>query len=65
MTSKAIAVQVTPALTTHSTPKRVTAGSSLGLSGRVRPSVAVAVLLEREGADGKFHRVRIVSGTGA
>ena len=29
VTSKAIAVQVTPALTTHSTPKRVTAGSSL------------------------------------
>ena len=29
----------------------------------MRPSVAVAVLLEREGADGKFHRVRIVSGT--
>ena len=63
VTSKAIAVQVTPALTTHSTPRRVTAGSSLALSGRVRPSVAVAVLLEREGADGKFHRVRILSGT--
>jgi hypothetical protein len=29
----------------------------------VRPSVAVAVLLERQGADGKFHRVRIVGGT--
>ena len=63
VTSKAIAVQVTPALTTRSAPKRVSAGSSLALSGRVRPSVAVAVLLEREGADGKFHRVRIVSGT--
>ncbi len=63
VTSKALGVQVTPALTTHGTPRRVRAGSSLGLSGRVRPSVAVAVLLERQGADGKFHRVRIVSGT--
>ena len=61
--SKALPVQVTPALTTHGTPRRVRAGSSLGLSGRVRPSVAVAVLLERQGADGKFHRVRVVSGT--
>jgi hypothetical protein len=63
VTSKALPVQVTPALTTHGTPRRVRAGSSLGLSGRVRPSVAVAILLERQGADGKFHRVRIVSGT--
>jgi hypothetical protein len=63
VTSKAITVQVTPALSTHSTPKRVRAGTSLALSGRVRPSVAVAVLLEREGSDGRFHRVRIVSGT--
>jgi hypothetical protein len=63
VTSKAIAVQVTPALTTHTAHKRITAGSNLSLSGRVRPSVAVAVLLERQGADGKFHRVRIVRGT--
>jgi hypothetical protein len=63
VTSKVLPLQVTPALTTHGTPRRVRAGSSLGLSGRVRPSVAVAVLLERQGADGKFHRVRIVSGT--
>jgi hypothetical protein len=63
VTSKALPVHVTPALTTHGTPRRVRAGSSLGLSGRVRPSVAVAVLLERQGADGRFHRVRIVSGT--
>jgi hypothetical protein len=63
VTSKAIAVQVTPALTTRRTPKRVSAGSSVALSGRVRPSVAVAVLLEREGSDGEFHRVRIVRGT--
>jgi hypothetical protein len=60
MTSKAIEVQVTPALTTRRTPRRMTAGGSVGLSGRVRPAVAVAVLLEREGADGTFHRVRFV-----
>ena len=63
VTSKAIAVLVNPALTTRRPPKRVSAGSSVALSGRVRPSVAVAVLLEREGSDGKFHRVRIVAGT--
>jgi N-acetylmuramoyl-L-alanine amidase len=63
VTSKAIAVRVKPALTTHTAHKRVTAGSTLSLSGRVRPSVAVAVLLERQGADGKFHRVRIASAT--
>ena len=63
VTSKALEVQVTPALTTRRAPKRVTAGSAVTLSGRVRPGVAVAVLLEREGADGRFHRVRIVGGT--
>jgi N-acetylmuramoyl-L-alanine amidase-like protein len=63
VTSKAIVVQVTPALTTRRTPKRVTAGSSVALSGRVRPAVALAVLLEREGSDGRFHRVRLVRAT--
>ncbi len=63
VTSKAIVVQVTPALTTRRAPKRVTAGSSVELAGRVRPEVAVAVLLERQGSDGRFHRVRVVSGT--
>jgi hypothetical protein len=63
VTSKAIAVQVNPALTTRRASKRVSAGASVGLSGRVRPAVAVAVLLEREGADGTFHRVRIIKGT--
>jgi hypothetical protein len=62
VTSKAIMVQVNPALTTRRASKRVSAGSSVGLSGRVRPTVAVAVLLEREGADGDFHRVRIIKG---
>jgi hypothetical protein len=63
VTSKAIAVQVTPALTTRRTPKRVSAGSSVALSGRVRPAVAISVLLEREGPDGQFHRVRLIHGT--
>ena len=29
----------------------------------MRPAVALSVLLEREGADGKFHRVRFVRAT--
>ena len=62
VTSKAIMVQVNPALTTRRASKRVSAGDSVGLSGRVRPAVAVAVLLERGGADGDFHRVRIIKG---
>jgi hypothetical protein len=63
VTSKAIAVQVKPALSTRTAPKRVSAGSSVALSGRVRPAVAVSVLLEREGADGNFHRVRLLRGS--
>ncbi len=62
VTSKAIAVKVTPALSTRGAPRRVSAGSSVGLSGRVRPAVAVSVLLEHQGADGKFHRVRLLRG---
>jgi hypothetical protein len=58
--SKPIVVPVNPALTTRRAPKRVSAGSGVSLSGRVRPAVAVAVLLEREGADGSFHRVRLI-----
>ena len=63
VTSKAIAVKVNPALTTRRASKRVSAGSSVGLSGRVRPAVPIAVLIEREGADGMFHRVRIIQAT--
>ena len=63
VTSKAIAVKVNPALTTRRASKRVSAGSSVGLSGRVRPAVPIAVLMEREGADGRFQRVRIIKGT--
>jgi hypothetical protein len=60
VTSKAIDILVTPALSTRSTPKRVTAGAIAALSGRVRPAVPVSVLLERQGSDGKFRRVRFV-----
>jgi hypothetical protein len=63
LTSKPIDVKVKPALSTRRTPKRVSAGSRVVLSGRVRPAVAVGVLLEREGSDGKFHRVRILGAT--
>ncbi|HEX5899527.1 MAG TPA: N-acetylmuramoyl-L-alanine amidase, partial [Solirubrobacteraceae bacterium] len=63
VTSKAIAVKVTPAVTTRRAPKRVSAGSAVALSGRVRPAVGVSVLLEREGADGRFHRVRLLRGS--
>jgi hypothetical protein len=60
VTSKALDIGVTPALSTRSTPKHVTAGASAALSGRVRPSVPVSVLLERLGSDGKFRRVRFL-----
>jgi hypothetical protein len=60
VTSTAIDISVTPALSTRSTPKRVTAGASAALSGRVRPAVPVSVLLERQGSDGKFRSVRSV-----
>jgi hypothetical protein len=58
VTSKAIDIEVTPALSTRTAPKRVAAGGRVRLSGRVRPATRVSVLLEREGSDGKFRRVR-------
>jgi N-acetylmuramoyl-L-alanine amidase len=61
LTSKAIDVKVKPALSTRHTPRRVSAGSAIALSGRVRPAVAVNVFLEREGTDGRFHPVRVVT----
>jgi hypothetical protein len=63
VTSKAIEVPVNPALTTRRAPRRVSAGSSVALSGRVRPAVAIAVLMERQGSDGSFRRVRLIKGT--
>jgi hypothetical protein len=58
VTSRVARVGVTPALSTRRAPKRIPAGGAVALSGRVRPATAVSVLLERQGSDGKFHRVR-------
>jgi N-acetylmuramoyl-L-alanine amidase-like protein len=61
VSSRALDVAVTPLLSTRTVPKHVHAGSVLALSGRVRPSTNVTVLLERQGSDGVFRRVRFVS----
>jgi hypothetical protein len=58
VTSRVARVGVTPALSTHRAPKHVAADGAVALSGRVRPATAVSVLLERQGSDGRFHRVR-------
>jgi N-acetylmuramoyl-L-alanine amidase len=58
VTSRVARVGVTPALSTHRAPKHIAAGGAVALSGRVRPATAVSVRLERQGSDGRFHRVR-------
>jgi N-acetylmuramoyl-L-alanine amidase len=58
LTSRVARVGVTPTVSTRRAPKHIAAGGAIALSGRVRPASAVSVLLEREGSDGKFHRVR-------
>jgi hypothetical protein len=60
LTSKPIDIRVTPALSSRTAPKRVHAGASVRLSGRVRPQARVSVLLERQGSDGTFRAVRSV-----
>jgi hypothetical protein len=40
----------------------VAAGRRVALSGRIRPAASVAVVLERQGSDGRFRRVASVSG---
>ena len=60
-TTKALEIDVTPVLSTHKAPKRVNAGATVSLTGRVRPATKVSVLVEREGADGKFRHDRFVS----
>jgi hypothetical protein len=60
VSSKAVMIDVTPRLSTHTAPKHVTAGSTITLSGRVRPATKVSVLLEREGSDGKYRKVRFL-----
>jgi N-acetylmuramoyl-L-alanine amidase len=61
VSSKALEVDVTPVLSTRSAAKRIHAGSIVTLSGRVRPAAKVSIRLERQGADGKFRRVRFLS----
>ena len=58
VTSRVARVGVTPALTTRRTRKRIAAGGVVAMSGRVRPAAPVSVLLEHEGADGRFRQVR-------
>jgi hypothetical protein len=60
VTSRVERVGVTPALSTHGAPRHIAAGGAVALSGRVRPATTVSVLLERQGADGRFHRVRVL-----
>lgn len=62
VTSRVERIGVTPALFTRGTPRRVSAGARLSLSGRIRPATAMSVLLERQGSDGKFRRVAFVRG---
>jgi hypothetical protein len=59
--SKAVKVDVTPALSTRKAPKHVNAGSTLTLTGRVRPATKVTILLEYQGSDGKFRHVRFLA----
>jgi N-acetylmuramoyl-L-alanine amidase-like protein len=61
LSSKALEVDVTPVLSTRQAAKRVHAGSTVTLSGRVRPAAKVSIRLERQGSDGTFRRVRFVS----
>jgi hypothetical protein len=60
VSSNALMVDVTPRLSTHTAPKHINAGSTITLSGRVRPATKVSVLLEREGSDGKYRKVRFL-----
>jgi hypothetical protein len=61
-TSRIARVGLMPDLTTRRAPKRVSAGAVIALSGRIRPATSMFVLLEREGSDGAFHRVRTIRG---
>jgi hypothetical protein len=59
-TSKVATVGVTPLVSTRRARRHVTAGSQVALSGRIRPATSMAIVLERQGKDGAFHRVRAV-----
>jgi N-acetylmuramoyl-L-alanine amidase len=62
-TSTIAKVGLTPMLSTRHASKRVAAGRRVALSGRVRPAASVAVVLERQGSDGRFRRVASVRGS--
>ena len=59
-TSKVATVGVTPLVSTRRARRHVNAGSQVALSGRIRPATSMAIVLERQGKDGAFHRVRAV-----
>ncbi|HEX7298069.1 MAG TPA: peptidoglycan recognition protein [Solirubrobacteraceae bacterium] len=61
-TSGVARIGLTPVLSTRTASRRVAAGRRVALSGRVRPLASVAVVLERQGSDGRFHRVASVRG---
>jgi hypothetical protein len=60
VTSTVTTVELTPTLSTRRAAKRIAAGGAVALSGRVRPATAVSVVLERQGSDGTFRRVRSI-----
>ena len=57
VTSKVATIAVTPLLTVRRPAKRVRAGSSMHLTGGVRPSAPVVVRIEKRGSDGQYRRV--------
>jgi hypothetical protein len=61
--SRIAEVGLTPVLSTRHSSKRVAAGRRVALSGRVRPAASVAIVLERQGSDGRFRRVASVRGS--
>ncbi|HEX6390117.1 MAG TPA: N-acetylmuramoyl-L-alanine amidase, partial [Solirubrobacteraceae bacterium] len=60
--SPVVSIALTPILrTTHPDARsRVKAGGAVRVRGSVRPADAVAVVVERQGRDGRWHRVRVV-----
>jgi hypothetical protein len=60
LTSPAVRIAMVPRLSARAATKRVHAGNSVRLSGRVRPVTTIRVLIERQGSDGIFRRSRTV-----
>jgi N-acetylmuramoyl-L-alanine amidase len=61
-TSQIASIGLTPVLSTRHAVNRVAAGRRVALSGRVRPATSVAIVLERQGSDGRFRRVSSIRG---